>query len=602
MVAYKSSNIASVIRRLNVDYFLPAIQRPYVWTPDQIVRLFDSLLKGYPISSFLFWDVSPAQIENLNIYKFVEDFTYGDFHNESAYLTDKQVTLVLDGQQRLTSLLIGLKGSYKSKLKNKRWDNPDAWVRQYLYLDLLQDARSEDDSLTDVTYGLQFFKDDPALGAGSYWFPVSRVLEFGDQKEFDSYVDDLLQKLESQGVDRTDRKIVERNLETLYRAIWKDEVIAYFTETSKSLERVLDVFVRANEGGTKLSKSDLLLSTITTTWGDLNAREEIYQFVDYLNSGLARHNDFDKDWVMKACLVLSDLPNAYKVSNFNKSNLELIRKNWDAIKVALESTVRIVNDFGIDRDTLTSTNALLPVAYYLFKTKVRFNATDAMGADAIVSIHRWLMKALLGSAFSGSSDNTIALARKIIQESLAVSEGFPERDLLVGLRKHSQIDFTDSRSLNDLLAIKYSDKGCFLALSLLYADKRWGASQYHVDHIFPQAKLSKARLLSSGVSEWAVEAFVSSKDCLANLQLLPSVDNMEKSDSDFDGWVMSRTEEFSKQHLIPADKNLFRLECFLDFVKRREELLRQRYASILGFDSDVLTKYLEDELALPEKK
>ena len=54
-MAYKSSTIAGVIRHLNRDYYLPAIQRPYVWTPEQIVRLFDSLLKGYPISSFLFW-------------------------------------------------------------------------------------------------------------------------------------------------------------------------------------------------------------------------------------------------------------------------------------------------------------------------------------------------------------------------------------------------------------------------------------------------------------------------------------------------------------------------------------------------------------------
>lgn len=595
-MAYKSSNIASIIRKLNIDYYLPAIQRPYVWTPDQIIRLFDSLLKGYPISSFLFWDVSPTQIENLNIYKFVEDFTFGDFHNEPAHLTDKAVTLVLDGQQRLTSLLIGLKGSYKSKAKNKRWDNPDAWIRQNLYLNLMQDARSEEDSLTDVTYGLAFFKSAPPPDKTTLWFPLNRILQFGDQSEFDAYIDEMLQQLESIGTDRTDRKIAERNLDNLYRAIWKDECIAYFTETSKSLERVLDVFVRANEGGTKLSKSDLLLSTITTTWGDLNAREEIYQFVDHLNTGLARHNDFDKDWVMKACLVLSDLPNAYKVSNFNKSNLELIRRNWDGIKSALETTVRLINDFGIDRDTLTSSNALLPVAYYIFRTNIRFNATDAVSSDAIAAISRWLIKALLGSTFGGSSDNTIALSRKIIQESMMLSDKFPERDLLIGLRKHSQIDFTDSRSLDDLFSIKYSDKGCFLALSLLYPNKRWGTAQYHIDHIFPQAQFAKAKLLSNGVSEWAIDAFISSKDCLANLQLLPSVDNIEKSDTDFSTWIRSRTNEFSMQHSIPNDATLHRIESFLEFIKERESLLRNHFSMVLGFDHPVNHQNLEEDV------
>lgn len=601
-MAYKSSNIANVIRRLNVDYYLPAIQRPYVWTPDQIVRLFDSLLKGYPISSFLFWDVSPVEMEKLSVYKFIEDFSYGDFHNESVNVTDKPMTLVLDGQQRLTSLLIGLKGSYKSKLKNKRWDNPEAWVRQHLYLDLMQDARSEEDSLTDVTYGLSFFTGEPPRGEGVYWFPVSRILKFGDLREYESYVDDALQKLENDGVGRTDRKVVERNLDTLYRAVWKDECIAYFTETSKSLERVLDVFVRANEGGTKLSKSDLLLSTITTTWGDLNAREEIYQFVDYLNSGLARHNDFDKDWVMKACLVLSDLPNAYKVSNFNKKNLELIRSNWDGIKAALESTVRLVNDFGIDRDTLTSTNALLPLAYYIFKKKIRFNSTGAVDSEAVSAMHRWLVKALLASAFSGSSDNTIALARKIIQEHLDAESDFPERKLLVGLRKHSQIDFTDTRSLDDLLAVRYSDKSCFLALSLLYPEKRWGSDQYHIDHVFPQARFNKAKLLALDVSEWTIEAYASSRDLIANLQLLPAIDNIEKSNSEFDVWIASRSSDFTERHCIPTKPGLYAMNAFLEFVKEREVLLRSRFAGVLGFsaaDSDQASEVSE---ALIEKK
>lgn len=601
-MAYKSSNIANVIRRLNVDYYLPAIQRPYVWMPDQIVRLFDSLLKGYPISSFLFWDVSPSEIENLSVYKFVEDFTFGDFHNESVHLTDRQMTLVLDGQQRLTSLLIGLKGSYKSKLKNKRWDNPDAWVRQHLYLDLMQDARSEEDSLTDVTYGLTFFTGEPPSCEESYWFPVSRILQLSDQNEYDSYVDDLLQRLELDGVGRTDRKIAERNLDTLYRAIWKDECIAYFTETSKSLERVLDVFVRANEGGTKLSKSDLLLSTITTTWGDLNAREEIYQFVDFLNSGLTRHNDLDKDWVMKACLVLSDLPNAYKVSNFNKKNLELIRSNWDGIKAALETTIRLVNEYGIDRDTLTSTNALLPLAYYIFKTGIRFNSTSAIDSEAVLAMHRWLMKALLASAFSGSSDNSIALARKIIQEHLETETGFPERKLLIGLKKHSQIDFTDARSLNDLMAVRYTDKSCFLALSLLYPEKSWGSDQYHIDHIFPQARFVKAKLLASNVSEWAVEAYSNSRDLIANLQLLPAIDNIEKSSTQFESWISTRSADFAQCHYIPTQPGLYAMSAFLEFLKQRESLLRNRFAVVLGFREAVSDQHSQACGELAEKK
>ena len=71
---------------------------------------------------------------------------------------------------------------------------------------------------------------------------------------------------------------------------------------------MLDIFVRANEGGTKLSKSDLLLSMVTSSWDGVNAREEMFNFVDRVNTQLTRRNDFDKDFIMKSCLVLTDLP------------------------------------------------------------------------------------------------------------------------------------------------------------------------------------------------------------------------------------------------------------------------------------------------------
>lgn len=586
-MAYKSSTIASVIRHLNRDYYLPAIQRPYVWTPEQIVRLFDSLLKGYPISSFLFWDIDSSQAEKLDIYKFVEDFKYGDVHNETAAVAGQHLTLVLDGQQRLTSLLIGLRGTYKVKLKGKRWQNPDSWVRQSLYLDLMQDA-SDEDSESDITYGLGFFNKAPDEQPGNHWFPVSSIMQFDDKDRFDTHLEQLLDLLELKDVPRTDRRVVEKNLKKLYDAVWVDESIAFFTETSRSLERVLDIFVRANEGGTKLSKSDLLLSTITTTWGDLNAREEIYSYVDYLNTGLARNNNFDKDWVMKACLVLSDLPNAYKVSNFTKKNLDLIRENWDGIKSALEMTVRLANDFGIDRETLTSANALLPIAYYFFKTSVRFNSTDAMHVDAINAMHRWLVKALLASTFGGSSDGTISQSRKIILESLNTSPEFPERALLLGLRRQSQIDFTDPRSLDDLLSLTYQDWTTFFALSLLHPEKRWGSAQYHVDHIFPQASLTKPKLLAHGVSEWATEEYQRAKDRLSNLQLLPYRDNLEKSDSPFEGWLSGRSSAFTHEHSIPTDQSLYQTDRFLDFLAARDALLKKRYAQILGFGADAL--------------
>lgn len=136
-MAYQSDTIATVVNRLNVRYFLPAIQREYVWNPTQILQLFDSLMRKYPISTFLFWELQPENRDKWEIYKFIDQFDERHPHNPPA-TTDgvQQLNLVLDGQQRLTSLCIGLKGAYVVRKKYRQWDNPNAWSKQQLYLDL----------------------------------------------------------------------------------------------------------------------------------------------------------------------------------------------------------------------------------------------------------------------------------------------------------------------------------------------------------------------------------------------------------------------------------------------------------------------------------
>lgn len=132
-MSYRSETIATAIGRMNRQYFLPAIQREFVWKPEQIAQLFDSIMRGYPISSFLFWELNPENRDKWQVYKFLEKASHGGTHNQLAH-TDglPNLALVLDGQQRLTSLLIGLRGTYVAKKKYKRWDNPDAWSDQRL--------------------------------------------------------------------------------------------------------------------------------------------------------------------------------------------------------------------------------------------------------------------------------------------------------------------------------------------------------------------------------------------------------------------------------------------------------------------------------------
>ncbi len=100
-------------RIVSNEYVLPAIQREFVWSQDQICRLFDSLMQGYPFGEFLFWRIQPERSADYRYYGFVRDYHERDNPHcpDLGQLPNRQITAVLDGQQRLTAFNIGLRGS-----------------------------------------------------------------------------------------------------------------------------------------------------------------------------------------------------------------------------------------------------------------------------------------------------------------------------------------------------------------------------------------------------------------------------------------------------------------------------------------------------------
>jgi len=579
-VTYVSSTVSGVIDKINRTYFLPAIQRPYVWQPDQIISLFDSLLKGYPISAFLFWQIDQERKADWEIYKFIENFKFGDTHNELVEPDGRDVVLVLDGQQRLTSLIIGLRGTFSLRSKYGRRQNPDSWSRQRLYIDLLKDPTTASDDgdheEIGVTYGLRFFENEPRSDANHLWMKVGRILDCTSDDAFDRLDEEMLARLPAE-TPRSIRRIAVKNLERLHRTIWKDLVITYYTEKDQSYDRVLDIFIRANDGGTKLSKSDLLLSMITSKWEGMSARQEIYDFVEHLNNNLDNKNNLDKDVIMKSCLVLSDIDPKYKVSNFTKSNLKIIESNWRNIKKGLESTLRLVNRFGIDRENLSSVNALLPIAYYLYRLgRGSLDGSTPFEAKNSKLIHRWLLGSLLNGVFAGNSDNTIKLSRSIIQEALKTGQDFPYQALVQGLVSRGRVTTFDDNNIEGLLETKYGSRICFLALSLLYDGQNWGSGQHHVDHIVPQSLGNRKALMALNIPESRIQKILDSVNGLGNLQLLLGRENLEKSNTPFTEWIRTRDRGFLDQHLIPDDPDLWNVEALPEFVKAREKLIRQR--------------------------
>lgn len=585
---YSTSTIAETVDKINQEYFLPAIQRPFVWGPEQMVALFDSLMKGYPISSFLFWDVSPENEMNWQIYKFAEHFRFGEVHNEIADPAGRKLTLVLDGQQRLTSMLIGLRGSFTVKAKGKRWDNPDAWQRKRLFIDLLVDPSQipkNEDAEDDIEhpYGFELFENPPQSGPANLWIRVGEILNYPEPDRFKVFVDKTIERLPPSR-NWTVTETARRNLQRLYDMVFVDQIISCYTEANQDYDRVLGIFVRANDGGTKLSKSDLMLSMISSKWTDISAREEIYNFVDTLNSRLDRKNDVNKDFVMKACLLLSDLDHVYQVKNFTNRNLEIMRGNWSKIQQSLKRTFQLVNSFGIDRDNLTSLNALLPIAYYLHKTDFDLlSATTPFFVTNAERVRRWVIAALLNRVFGGNSDSTIGAAKSAIASSLIEARDFPLAALNAALtRQIKRPSNLTGEAVAGVMELQYGSRQIFLLLSLLYENKSWGTMTYHIDHIFPQSRLDRKYLMKNNVPMSKIEELIACTNRVGNLQLLAGPENLEKNDSSFEDWIRSRDRTFLEKHLIPPDEHLWSIMMLPRFVAERERMIAQRLSGSHG--------------------
>ena len=141
------------------DYVLPAIQREFVWKPEQIYRLFDSLMQDFPIGSFLFWKIEPGTSKSFEFFDFSREYHQRDNPHcpRLGKVPDGTVTAVLDGQQRLTALNIGLRGSLAVKEPNKWRNNPKAFPVKRLYLNLLHEAKPDDEG---EIYRFEFLTDE----------------------------------------------------------------------------------------------------------------------------------------------------------------------------------------------------------------------------------------------------------------------------------------------------------------------------------------------------------------------------------------------------------------------------------------------------------
>lgn len=577
-MSYKSETIAAVLQRLNVAYFLPAMQREFVWSAEQVCSIFDSLMRQYPISSFLFWQIPLASHDDVEAYEFLHTVRpWGNRARLASLNGSRDVTFVLDGQQRLTSMLVGLRGTYVDR-RSRSGKGSRTPVPKKLHLDLLHDGRLPDEE-GETYYNFDFFDFSPTLlNRSSYWFEVGRILNVEGKEKLGELVERQARAIKDvRPLTSHEAKVMEHNLTRLHEAVWSDQAISYHTERDPDHERILEIFVRANSGGTVLSKSDLLLSTLTLHWGSENAREEINGFVDELNAQLTRKNKLTKDFVMKNCLVLLNLPVAYRVSSFTKDTCTRIRDRWDDIRGATRRAVDAANLFGIDEANLTSANALIPIAYYLFQhPRIDLRSESSIEVRNASRVRVWLLSALLNRVFGGSSDAMLSKLRDVLQIFHRTNGDFPIGRLDDAVRTTGRIAASSQEAVENVLRTSYGDSTCFLALSLLYDDRNWGTISYSIDHLFAQDTFK--RNLPDHIRELRHD--------FGNLSLITLGENSGKQDSPLDEWLPTRSPEYLKRHLIPADPALWRMDRFEQFLIERRKMIRARLEQVFAYDSE----------------
>lgn len=574
-----AQTIAETINAIDKKkYLLPAIQREFVWNTYQIERLFDSLMREYPISAFLFWNVEKEKVKDFEFYEFLRDYHERDKrHNPKANLNgDEEVVAVLDGQQRLTSLYIALKGTYAYRLPKKRWDNPAAYPVRKLYLNILGNTNPEG----EFEYQFAFLTPEEARNSQNedndsnlhFWFEVGKIL---DMKEPEKVNDFLLENDIFHKYSRQAGTFANRCLSRLRNIIFEKPSISFYLEKSNELDKVLNIFIRINSGGTVLSYSDLLLSVSTAQWTEKDAREEIIGFVDEINA-IGGGFNFNKDFILKACLVLCNFSDiAFKVDNFNKKNMLEIEQNWEKIKQALYLTVKLVSSLGFNRETLSSNNALIPIAHYLYVkgAPVNFEKSTNTRKDR-KKIQKWLNLSLLRRVFGGKPDNVIKIIRDLNKENRGE---FPLVEIIEKFKGTNKSLLFSDDEIENLLQQKYGTPYTYSLLSLLYPSLDFN-NKFHVDHIFAKNLFTKKTLLEHGISIENIDGYQFRMNDIANLQLLEDIPNMEKQDKPFDIWLPSvypteqEQNDFKTKHFIPKNLDL-KLSNFIVFYEKRRNLI-----------------------------
>lgn len=461
-------------------------------------------------------------------------------------------------------MYIAFKGSYSYKTKHKARTTLSAYPSRYVCLALRPDKITLPKALEDLKYKFLFLSDEELQEKkeqGELWIRLTDIDKMGTKREISGY-------LKENAITNKEACIL---IYKLYNVLNTKE-IGYEKLEDKTLPEIFYMFDRINTSGTKLSPSDVVFSQFITDWPD--SRKEIHDLLKQIND---EHKfSFDKDFVLKSCLVLSGLDVKFKAKTFHEYINE-IKKNWSGIKEALMISTELTSEAGYTHDNLSSKNALIPISHYIFKADLGNKLLDSSHTDFKTDrekIQLWLRRALITRAFSGQSDEALRIAQKVIKKNSKTS--FPLEELAKEFDNiNKPIIFSNPTKIEELLQYKKDEKHSFSMLALLYPNLDY-KNKFHIDHIFPKSKFTEPNLIKMGISQTNINRYIKEYDCIGNLQLLEGRPNEEKSNLEPEEWLekaYKKTEEredYLRKNYLPTDMKL-RFKNFLKIIDYRKK-------------------------------
>ncbi len=485
---------------------------------------------------------------NFQLYQFITNYDERKPHNEKIYIEQinrDDLCIILDGQQRLTSLYIGLKGTRTLRKKGARYDNPNAYEEKRLYLNLKHQPNMDN---PEDNYQFEFYAKAPTNDKDHFWFKVGDILE----------LESVWNYAKDHGIEGNALNLLEK----LNKAFHTDQLISFFEEKEKNLNKVLNIFIRVNSGGEKLSYSDLLMSILTASFSS-DIREKMNELVDALK--IKGFPNVEKDQVLKTCLLLIGKDTTFELKNFNKNNVKEIEENWEKITESIYDAAKLLGTFGY-AGLLGSAYILSSLAYFYF-LKQKMDKNDEEQAL------KFVRNAQIMGYFTPSTDTKLSIIAHSIKEARTF-EAFNHN-----LAKHQTNPLKITNDAIEGMVFSNSHFRVFPVLQILYPNLNYKTTTFHIDHIYPKSKFKEG-------NEKLDKDFYNCGNYLYNLQLLEGAENSAKKDKDPEVWLKEEykneqaIEEYKKRNYIDPTLKL-EWENIKEFREKREEAIIERLKEVL---------------------